>query len=106
MALVKAKNKVTGLIAVVSEESLKRNPNLEKATEADLAEDLRIRQVKIYGHELTAPGLPSEVTGVPDAKWSKAKLIAYAENKKISVDESLTRAELLKALTEGSTAHG
>lgn len=100
---VKAIHEVTGKIAVVTEGNLKANPYLRVATEKEIQDADEARQIEVFGYVLPKSGKavvaePEE----PNERWTRANLIAYAANKKIDVDEGLTKAELLKALTEGS----
>lgn len=101
---VLAKNKITGLIAPVSQGMIDANDNLVVATEKDIADAKREREILVFG-EPTGGVVPETLTNPkPDMSWSKADIIAYLENKKISVDESMTKAELLATLTdEGET---
>lgn len=99
---VLAIHKLTGKIAEVSQGLLDSNENLTLATAEDIAEAKRLKEIKVYGTELSDSGdLPAEVLGIPDSSWTKAELIAYAEHKKISVDDSFTKAEILEAILEG-----
>lgn len=98
---VKAIHEITGKIAVVSEGNLAANPYLRVATDAEIKAEKEASQVRVFGHVLQE-GLVPEVPEVPNEKWTRSRLVAYAAHKKIEVDESLTKAELLKALTEGA----
>lgn len=100
---VLAKHDLTGKVALVSEGDLRNNPHLSKASKSDAEQVQKERQIKVYGRELGSTGeLPNDVTATPDETWTKAELVAFAEHKKIEVDKSVTKAELVKALTEGS----
>lgn len=94
---VQARNKVTGLIGTVSEGNLAANPNLEVVSGDELAEAKRLRFLEVFGY------LPDEVAEEPKPSmdWSKDRLLALASSKKIEVDDSITKRELVKALTEG-----
>jgi hypothetical protein len=94
---VQARHKITGLIGSVSEGDFANNPNLEKVSEEEIAEAKRVRYLKVFGY------LPDEKPAppVPGMDWSKERLIALAQSKKIEVDDSITKRELVKALTEG-----
>lgn len=96
--IVLTKHKVTGKLAHVSEAELAHNANLEPATDADVEAIRKAREIKVYGHELGLKPAPR----TPDMTWSKAELIALAQHRKIEVDDSITKAELVEALTEGS----
>lgn len=94
-----AKHKITGLIAPVSQGLLDANDNLVEATEQDIADAKRNAEIRVFGAP-TDGAVPEQLTNPkPDKSWSKADLIAYAEGRKVSVDESMTKAELLAALT-------
>lgn len=94
---VLARNKITGLIGSVSEGNLRVNPNLVLATEEEIVEDKRVKHLKVFGY------LPDETPEpeVPNMKWSRERLLAVAANKKIEVDDTITKRELVAALTEG-----
>lgn len=93
---VQARNKITGLIGTVSEGNLAVNPNLELVTAEEIAEAKRVKHLKVFGY------LPDEpVVQVPSMEWSKDRLLALASSKKIEVDSSVTKRELVAALTEG-----
>lgn len=94
---VQARNKITGLIGTVSEGNLAVNPNLELVTDEEIAEAKRLRHLEVFGY------LPEEEAPVeaPSMEWSKARLLALASSKKIEVDSSITKRELVAALTEG-----
>lgn len=93
---VLAKHKVTGLISYVSEGNLAVNPNLEAASKEEILEEKRVRHIKVFGYP------PADVVEqVPSMEWSKERLLALASSKKIEVDDSITKRELVKALTEG-----
>lgn len=93
-----AKHKITGKVAVVSEGNLKANPNLIPATEEEIDASKRADYMRVFGY--VPDVIPAE--SKPNSSWTKADLISYAEGKKISVDESMTKAELLEALEEGN----
>lgn len=92
---VLAKHKITGLISPVGEAYLATNPNLTLATEEEIAEQKRLAHLRVFG---SVPGEPAEV---PSMDWSKDRLLALAAGKKIEVDSSITKRELVAALTEG-----
>lgn len=94
---VLAKHKITGKIAYVTEGTLAQNEHLVKATEAEVLEEKRLEHIRVFGYEPES----LEPVAVPNSTWTKAELLAYAESKKLSVDESITKAELLEALREG-----
>ena len=99
---VYAKHKVTGQIASVSQALLDSSDNLVLATEEDLAADREAREIKVFGYALNKPAPETEPK--PDKSWTKKQLIAYAQHKKIEVDESFTKDELLAAFTEGDSS--
>ncbi len=99
---VYAKHKITGKIASVSEALLESNENLELATEADLVADREAQEIKVFGYLLDKPVPATEP--VPDKSWTKKQLLAYAQHKRIEVDESFTKDELLAAFTEGESS--
>lgn len=93
---VQARNKITGLIGTVSEGNLAVNPNLELATDEEIAEAKRLRHLEVFGY------LPDEpVVQTPGMDWTRDRLLALASSKKIEVDSSVTKRELVAALTEG-----
>ena len=99
-----AKHKLTGLIAPVSQGMLDASEYLVAATDQDIADAKRQAEIRVFG-EPTGGTVPETLTKPkPDSTWTKAELIAYAEGRKISVDESMTKAEIIAALTdEGET---
>lgn len=100
---VKAIHALTGKVALVSEGELASNPHLTRATDAQIADAQRAKEIKVYGAPLAPSGeLPADVLGLPDEHWTKADLIAYAEHKKIEVDKSVRKDELLAAILEGA----
>lgn len=99
---VYAKHKITGKIASVSQALLDSDENLTLATEADLSADREAREIKVFGYALNKPAPAEEPT--PDKSWTKKQLIAYAQHKKIEVDDSFTKEELLAAFTEGDSS--
>lgn len=96
---VYAKHKITGKIASVSQALLDSDENLTLATEDDLVADREAREIKVFGYVLNQPAPATEP--VPNMSWTKKQLIAYAQHKKIEVDDSFTKEELLAAFTEG-----
>lgn len=94
---VLAKHKITGKIAYVTEGTLAQNEHLVKASEAEVLEEKRLEHIRVFGYEPDS----LEPEAVPNSSWTKAELLAYADSKKLSVDESITKAELLEALREG-----
>lgn len=96
---VYAKHKITGKIASVSQALLDSDENLVLATEDDLVADREARELKVFGYVLNQPAPATEP--VPNKSWTKKQLIAYAQHKKIDVDDSFTKEELLAAFTEG-----
>lgn len=94
---VLAKHKITGKIAYVSDGTLKHNEHLVKATEEEILEEKRLEHLRVFGY---APD-KVESESLPNSTWTKADLLAYADSKKLSVDDSFTKAELLEALREG-----
>lgn len=91
-----ARHKITGKIGSVSEGNLAANDNLEPVTEEEVAEAKRVEHLRVFGY------LPEEtVVPVPSMDWTKERLLALASSKKIEVDDSITKRELVKALTEG-----
>ena len=96
---VYAKHKITGNIASVSQALLDSSENLVLATEADIESEREARELKVFGYLLNAPKKDLEPT--PDKSWTKAQLKAYAQHKKLEVDDSFTKDDLLAALTEG-----
>lgn len=96
---VYAKHKITGKIALVSEALLDSSENLIVATDSDIDAVREAKEIKVFGYVLDAPKPRVEPT--PDKSWAKAQLIAFAQHKKLEVDDSFTKDELLKALTEG-----
>lgn len=98
---VKAIHDITGKIAVVSEANIEASPHLRVATSKEIQEADEARQIEVFGYVLATTPEP-EAPEAPSSTWSKVNLLAYAANKKIDVDESLTKAEILKALTEGA----
>ena len=94
---VLAKHKITGKIAYVSEGTLAHNDSLVKASKEDIQAETRAEFIRVFGYEPDK----SERNTEPNSSWTKADLLAYAEGKKLSVDDSFTKAELLEALQEG-----
>lgn len=94
---VLAKHKITGQLALVTEGQLKVDKNLVLATEEDRLTEQRESQIRVFGHSNIKDRSP-----LPSGSWTKAELIAYAQNKKIEVDDSFTKAQLLEALQEGN----
>ena len=92
---VLAKHKITGKLALVTEGQLKVDDNLVRATAEDRQSERAEAQIRVFGHTDVRERKTS-----PSSAWTKAELLAYAEHKKISVDDSITKAELLKALQE------
>lgn len=91
-----ARHKITGKIGSVSEGNLAANENLEPVSAEEVAEAKRVEHLRVFGY------LPDEpVAQVPSMDWSKDRLLALASSKKIEVDDSITKRELIKALTEG-----
>lgn len=94
---VLARNTVTGLIGSVSEGNLRVNPNLVAVSEEELAEAQKVKHLKVFGY--LPDGVPEPE--LPNMKWSRERLLAVASSKKIEVDDSITKRELVAALTEG-----
>lgn len=102
--MVKAKHKITGLIADVSEGNLAVNPNLVIATESDINEARVAKEIKVFGAQLTPTDTVAEKS-TPDATWTKSQLIALAQHRKVDVDPgAMTKAELLAALSDNEGA--
>jgi len=99
---VYAKHKITGKIAAVSQALLDSDENLTLATEADMSADREAREIKVFGYALDKPAPATEPK--PNKSWTRKQLIAYAQHKKIEVDDSITKDELLAALTEGDSS--
>ena len=93
---VLAKHTITGKLAVVSEGLLKVDENLVLATEEEALEAKNLEHIRVFGHTNT-----KDRDTTPSASWTRARLVKYAQHKKIEVDDSITKAELLKALQEG-----
>lgn len=96
---VYAKHKITGKIALVSQSLLDSSENLILATDSDIDAVREAKEIKVFGYVLDAPKPATDP--VPDKSWTKAQLIAYAQHKKLEVDDSFTKDELLTAFTEG-----
>lgn len=94
---VQARNLITGLIGSVSEGNLEANPNLVRATDEEIAESKALKHLAVFGY--LPEGTPEP--DVPSMSWSKERLLALASSKKIEVDDSITKRELVAALTEG-----
>lgn len=99
---VYAKHKITGKIASVSQALLDSSENLVLATEADLKADREARELKVFGYVLDKPEPATEPK--PNKSWTRKQLVALAQHKKIEVDDSITKEELLVALTEGDSS--
>ena len=98
MTMILAKHKITGLIAKVSAGTLTASAYLTPATKADVDELKRSNEIRVFGAP-TNGVVPETLTDPkPDKTWTKAELIAFAEGRKISVDESMTKADILAAL--------
>lgn len=98
MTMVLAKHKITGLIAKVSAGTLAASTYLTPATAQDIADVKRSNEIRVFGAP-TDGAVPETLTDPkPDKFWSKADLIAYAEGRKVSLDENMTKAEILTAL--------
>lgn len=94
---VLAKHKVTGIISPVSEGVLKACKHLVEATPEEVKESQDAKHLKVFGY-LPGESVPAQV---PDMSWSKERLLALAANRKIEVDDTITKRELVAALTEG-----
>lgn len=99
---VYAKHKITGKIASVSQALLDSSEYLEPASESDIDADREAREIKVFGYALDKP-VPHK-DPVPNKSWTHKQLIAYAQHKKIEVDKSIKKDELLAALTEGDSS--
>lgn len=94
---VLAKHKITGRLALVTEGQLKVDKNLVLATEEDRQTQRKEDQLRVFGHTDIV-----ERSTTPSESWTKSELMAYARHKKLEVDNSFTKAELLEALREGN----
>lgn len=92
---VQAKHKITGKIMLVTDGQFKVDDNLIRATGNDLKAFKEESQLRVFGRKDVATRNTS-----PNPSWTKKQLIAYCQNKKIEVDDSFTKAELLRALQE------
>lgn len=94
---VLARNVITGLIGLVGEGNLEVDPNLVRATEEEIAEAKALKHLEVFGYLPDSEPTPDP----PSLKWSRERLLALASSKKIEVDDSITKRELVAALTEG-----
>lgn len=94
---VQARNLITGLIGSVSEGNLAVNPNLVLATAVEIAEAKVQKHLAVFGYLPEGEPIPDP----PSMTWPKERLLALASSKKIEVDDSITKRELVAALTEG-----
>ena len=103
--LVKAKNIRNGNIAVVSEAHLANSEILVRATDEDIAAEREAKEIKVFGAPLDGEAKVPSIEPTPNKSWTRKQLIALANHRKIEVDSSITKAELLAALTDSEGAN-
>lgn len=83
----------TKVVSQIPRAYLEYFPFFTELTEDDMAAIREEEEHRINGTE------PSEPTGEPSLKWTKAQLLEYAAERGIETDSNATKADVLEAIS-------